>query len=100
MVTKKRNSYFVYILLCDNGSYYTGYSTNPASRLIKHMKGQGARYTRMHKPTSIVYLQRLKTLKTAMKRELEIKALTHKEKSNLIEKTTSTIHKRLLRHQN
>ena len=89
MVTKKRESYFVYILLCDNGSYYTGYSTNPASRLIKHMKGQGARYTRMHKPSSIVYLQSLKTRRAAMKRERQIKALTHTEKSHLIEGRSS-----------
>jgi len=88
MVTRK-DSYFVYVLLCNDGSYYTGYSNNPASRLVRHMKGQGARYTRMHKPRGIVYLQELETRSAAMKRERQIKALTHAEKSHLVEERRS-----------
>jgi putative endonuclease len=97
MVTRSRNTYSVYILICRDGSYYTGYSSNPDDRFIKHLKGQGARYTRMHKPSSIVYLQRFKTRSAAMKREREIKALTHDEKSNLVQKMTPiAIHKLML----
>lgn len=85
MTKKTHNTYFVYILLCSDGSYYTGYSNNPARRLVRHMKGQAANYTRMHKPIRLVYLQRLKTRRAAMKREREIKALTHEEKHDLVE---------------
>lgn len=85
MTKKMHDAYFVYILLCRDGSYYTGYSNNPARRLVRHMKGQGANYTRMHKPVELVYLQRLKTRRAAMKREREIKALTHEEKHKLVE---------------
>jgi len=84
MVARK-GSYFVYVLLCNDGNYYTGYSNNPASRLVRHMRGRGARYTRMHKPRGIVYLQELETRSAAMKRERQIKALTHAEKSHLVE---------------
>jgi len=83
----KRDSYFVYILLCADGSYYTGYSNNPANRFIAHSKGRGARYTRMHKPNGIAYLQGLKTRSEAMKRERQIKTYTHEQKRNLIENT-------------
>jgi putative endonuclease len=83
----KRDSYYVYILLCADGSYYTGYSNNPANRFIEHSKGRGARYTRTHKPNGIAYLQSLKTRSAAMKRERQIKTFTHEQKRNLIENT-------------
>jgi putative endonuclease len=88
-MVERKDSYFVYVLLCNDGSYYTGYSNNPTSRLVTHMKGQGARYTRMHKPRGIVYLQELQTRSAAMKRERQIKALTHAEKSHLVEERHS-----------
>jgi putative endonuclease len=71
------------MLLCDDGSFYTGYSNNPTSRLLAHMKGQGARYTRMHTPSKIIYLEKHRTRSAAMVREREIKALTHEEKRGL-----------------
>ena len=91
MTSRTYGSYYVYVLLCGDGSYYTGYSSNPALRLVEHMKGRGARYTRMHKPRKIVYMERLRTRSSAMRREREIKALTHEEKRSLAETTSATI---------
>jgi putative endonuclease len=88
-VIARKESFFVYVLLCNDGSYYTGYSNNPAIRFGRHLKGQGARYTRLHKPRSIVYLQELETRSAAMKRERQIKVLTHAEKSHLVEERSS-----------
>jgi putative endonuclease len=93
-------SFFVYILLCNDGSYYTGYSNNPFVRFVKHVKGQGARYTRLHKPSRIVYLQRLKSRGAAMRREREIKEFTHEQKRSLIGRGARVgFHKRLLTNQ-
>jgi len=78
-------AYFVYILHCDDGSYYTGYTRDLTSRLERHRKGHGARYTRMRKPKTIVYFEKLRTRKAAMKRERQIKALTHDKKLELAE---------------
>ena len=87
MKTRKRKpeSYYVYMLLCDDGSYYTGYSNAPSARLVRHIKGQGARYTRMHKPEKIVYTEKHKIRRAAMRREREIKAMTHEKKRSLAE---------------
>jgi putative endonuclease len=85
---RKGYSCYVYILLCADGSYYTGYSNNPGHRLVEHLKGRGARYTRMHKPRRIVYLRRHKTRRAAMLQERRIKTLTHEEKRKLIEAAT------------
>jgi putative endonuclease len=76
-------SYYVYLLLCDDGSYYTGYTKNIASRLERHKEGRGARYTRMRKPKKIVYVEEFKTRRFAIRRERQIKALNHREKQKL-----------------
>jgi len=89
MATISKARYFVYVLLCEDGTYYTGYSNNPTNRLSRHIKGQGARYTRAHKPSGIVYMQALKTRGAAMKRERQIKSLTHAQKSDLIQSWSS-----------
>ena len=86
--TMEQYPYFVYILLCVDGSYYTGYSNDPAERFGEHLSGRGARYTRMHRPTGIVYLQGHKTRRDAMARERKIKALTHEAKRKLIQAAT------------
>jgi len=83
----KSGRFYVYIILCEDGSYYTGYSNNPAQRLIEHLKGRGARYTRMHKPIRIVYVQQHKSRVAAMARERKIKSLSHLAKRKLIADT-------------
>jgi putative endonuclease len=79
----RSGSYLVYILLCDDGSYYTGYTSNMESRLERHKKGSGARYTKMRRPKRIVYLQSFRTRRAAMRRERQIKTLDHDEKREL-----------------
>ena len=78
--------YYVYILLCQDGSYYTGYSQDVKNRLKQHMIGKGSRYTRMNKPERIVYMKKFETRSAAMKQEKKIKRLSHKEKTELISK--------------
>jgi len=85
---QERSSFYVYMLLCDDGSYYTGYTSSVASRFERHEKGQGARYTRMRKPTRIVYVRRFRTRRAAMRKEREIKALSHDQKRDLTTRAT------------
>ena len=75
--------HYVYILLCKDGSYYTGYARNVKRRVKRHKKGQGARYTKMHEPEKIVYVEEFDSRSEAMKREREIKSLSHNKKQQL-----------------
>lgn len=77
--------YYVYILLCKDGSYYTGQAKNVEHRVEQHKKGQGARYTRMHKPAKIVYVEEFNSRSDAMKREREIKSFSHSKKQRLVD---------------
>ena len=81
---KEGESYFVYLLLCDDGSYYTGYTNNVALRFERHKKGYGARYTRIRRPKRVVYVEEFRTRGAAIRRELQIKSLSHREKHELV----------------
>jgi predicted GIY-YIG superfamily endonuclease/Pyruvate/2-oxoacid:ferredoxin oxidoreductase delta subunit len=76
--------YYVYVVLCEDGSFYTGYTKNLDSRMKLHVSGNGARYTRMRKPRKLVYVEERNSISEAMKREKKIKRLSHQQKLNLI----------------
>ena len=78
--------YYVYILVCVDGSYYTGYTQDLKTRLEQHLKGVGSMYTQIKKAERIVYVEWFKSRSEAMKREKEIKKLSHNEKFKLINK--------------
>ena len=76
--------YYVYILLCEDGSYYTGYAKDAERRVERHRKGQGAKYTRVHQFEKIVYVEEFDSRSEAMNREREIKTLSHSKKQRLV----------------
>ena len=75
--------HYVYMIKCDDSSYYTGYSTDPKARYAKHCAGTGAKYTRAHKPKSMVVLYAFDTKSEALKKEYAVKQFTHEEKEML-----------------
>jgi predicted GIY-YIG superfamily endonuclease len=75
--------HYVYILLCKDGSYYTGYARDVKIRVEQHKKRQGARYTKTHEPKKIVYVEEFDSRSEAMRREREIKSLSHRKKQQL-----------------
>lgn len=76
-------SYFVYMLLCQDGSYYTGTTNDLVKRFHTHEQGKGAKYTRSHKPVSLVYHEACEDKAAALRREHELKKLSHAEKRDL-----------------
>jgi putative endonuclease len=76
-------AYFVYILLCSDGSFYTGFTRDVEERVRQHTNGTGARYTRSHPPKKIVHVEQFDTRSEAMRREKVIKKLSHEQKKLL-----------------
>jgi putative endonuclease len=72
--------YFVYILLCSDGSLYTGISIDPQKRFLDHQKGRGGAYTRSHKPIKIIYTEKQPNKSSALKREAQIKRWPRQKK--------------------
>ena len=75
--------YYVYIVACKDGAFYTGYTRNVKARLKQHKLGKGARYLKTHQPDKIVYKEKFASIGEAMKRERAIKRLTHAQKLKL-----------------
>ncbi|MFW6006638.1 MAG: GIY-YIG nuclease family protein [Bacillota bacterium] len=78
--------HYVYIVECSDGTYYTGYTTEPARRVEEHNQGEGAKYTRGRSPVNLVYKEKYDKKSKALQREYEIKSLSRKLKEKLIKK--------------
>jgi putative endonuclease len=76
--------YYCYIVECADGTFYTGWSTDPQRRVKVHNQGKGAKYTRMRGPVTLRYIEEQPDHSTALKREREIKTYTHDRKKALI----------------
>ncbi|MHB1456559.1 MAG: GIY-YIG nuclease family protein [Armatimonadota bacterium] len=76
--------YFVYILLCSDGTYYVGQTQNIESRVTLHNKGRGATYTAMRIPVVLVYSEPHLTPESATKREKQIKRWSAHKKHALV----------------
>ena len=76
--------WFIYILLCEDGSLYTGYTDDLGRRFLEHKNGKGGRYTSSHKPIKIIYLEKFKTKQEALKRENQIKGWTREKKIRIL----------------
>lgn len=75
---------YVYILSCADGTYYTGWSNDPARREKVHNSGKGAKYTRSRLPVRLVYTEKLPDRISAMRREYAIKQMDRAGKEKLI----------------
>lgn len=83
---KRADCFWIYMLECDNGSYYTGYTRNIARRFRLHVEGKaGVRYTRSHPPVRIAQCWRLfDSVGTALKVEILIKQKPRPVKDRLV----------------
>jgi putative endonuclease len=79
-------NYWVYILLCSNQSYYTGYTDNIEKRYQSHLNGTGrCKYTRSFRPIKIAQCWLVKGDKLlALQLEREIKKRSREQKKVLI----------------
>jgi putative endonuclease len=84
---KGKTYFYVYILQCNNNSYYTGYTTNLERRYQEHVKGTiKCKFTRSFKPLYIAQSWKIYGNKNiAMKIEKYIKSLNREKKEHLIQ---------------
>ena len=78
------SAWCVYIVCCNDGSLYTGITTDLIRRCEQHNAGTASRYTRSRLPVELVYQEEQPSQSMALKRELEVKSLSRKAKESLI----------------
>ena len=84
MATNK--SWVVYILRCSDDTLYTGITDDLSKRMKAHSEGKGAKYTRGRTPLTLCYREHCADKSAALRREIEIKKLSRKDKLSLIDK--------------
>lgn len=81
---KPQSIWWVYMLRCADDSLYTGIATDVERRAEEHNTGNGAKYTRSHRPVIVVWRERHTSKSSALKREAAIKKLSREQKLALI----------------
>jgi len=78
--------WYVYILECKDGTFYTGLTSNIERRLKEHSidNKRGSKYTRGRRPVKLIYQEEFTTRSLALKRELGIKSWGRSKKQKLI----------------
>ncbi|HEX7018300.1 MAG TPA: GIY-YIG nuclease family protein [Patescibacteria group bacterium] len=74
--------WYVYVLLCQDGSLYTGCTNDVEKRFAAHLAGKGGHYTRSRRPIKVMFQEEVADRSTALKRELEIKGWSRQQKIN------------------
>ena len=76
--------FYVYLLRCSDGSYYTGHTDGLEKRLAEHQSGAIPGYTHERRPVTLAYSQEFQTREEALSAELQIKRWSRRKKEALI----------------
>ena len=76
----------MYILVCSDGSYYVGSTTDLSSRLAQHQIGLGSNFTRNHLPVKLIYHEEFQRIEDAFQREKQIQGWSRKKKEALMKR--------------
>lgn len=78
-------TYYVYILKCSDGSYYTGITNDLDKRFREHQNGEVVKcYTHSRRPLELVYYEKYGDVRNAIAREKQIKRWSRSKKEALI----------------
>ena len=74
------STWYLYLIECEDGSLYTGITTDVERRYAEHVAGKGARSTRMKKPARLLGFRTCGSRSEALKAECALKKLTPQQK--------------------
>ena len=80
MKSQNNSTWTCYLLQCSDQTLYCGITNDLAKRLAAHNSGEGAKYTRGRTPVTLLYREPCADKSVALKREMEIKALSRAKK--------------------
>lgn len=77
--------YYVYILKCNDNSFYTGVTNNLERRVIEHSLGENKKaYTYSRRPLELVWQEMFQYINEAIQREKQLKGWSRKKKEALV----------------
>ncbi|AMO22552.1 hypothetical protein GCM10027034_29640 [Ramlibacter solisilvae] len=72
--------YWLYLLECEGGAYYTGIALDVEQRFYQHLFGVGAKFTRAWSPLRVLAAREYPNKSEALRAELRLKALARADK--------------------
>ncbi len=81
----KQWQWYVYIIECSDGLYYTGMTYNLEKRLEQHSAGKGSRFTSKHGFKALKYFEEFDDILIARQRKIQLKDFSRKKKQALWE---------------
>ena len=84
-------SFYVYILHCADGSYYTGHTDNLENRIAEHQSGEYKGYTSTRLPVKLLWSQECATRLEALSAEQQIKGWSRKKKEAMMRGDWKTV---------
>ncbi|PLS03459.1 GIY-YIG nuclease family protein [Neobacillus cucumis] len=76
----ENNTHYFYVLTCNDGSLYGGYTKDLKRRIEQHNEGKGAKYTRGRGPVELTFYQAYASKGEALRAEYRFKQLPRKKK--------------------
>lgn len=83
---QEQRCWYLYLLQCQDGSYYAGISTDVQARFQAHLSGKGARYTRAHPPLRVLATRPYPDRASASRAEWQLKQLPRQHKLAWLER--------------
>lgn len=80
MTDSHADTWWLYLIECQDGTYYAGITNDLDARYQAHMLGKGARYTRSHPPLRLIGSRAYANRSEASRAEWEIKQLPKQRK--------------------
>ncbi len=91
---KTAHNYYVYIVQCSDGTYYTGVTNNLERRLWEHNNDKnGLSYTFKRRPVILRYARRFQNIEYAISFEKQVKVWSRKKKEALFKEDWEEIKK-------
>ena len=89
VASSNASSWVLYLLECENGTYYAGITTDLERRFAEHVFGIGARYTRANPPRRVLAAKEFPDRASASRAEAALKKLPRAEKPGYFQKRKS-----------
>jgi putative endonuclease len=80
MTAANNRPYWLYLLECDGGVYYTGIALDVEQRFYQHLFGVGARFTRARPPLRVLAAREYPNKSEALRAEIRLKSLAKARK--------------------
>lgn len=85
--------FWVYIVRCADGSYYTGHTDNLEYRISQHQSGELGGYTVTRRPLELVFTQECTTREEALRAERQLKGWSGKKKEAMMRGDWATVNR-------